>query len=483
VTDITRPITELAEGVSAGRVTARQLVQASLDALAAHSDYHAVLETNSCALEAADAIDSRVAAGESVGPLAGVPFIAKDNFLTLGTHTTAASHILESFRAPYQSTAVSRLVAAGAVLVAKANMDAFGHGGSTENSDFGPTKNPVDPTRVPGGSSGGSAAAVALGLCSFAIGTDTGGSNRFPASLCGVVGLKPTYGLVSRYGVVAMASSTDTIGPLTRSVADAALVLDVMAGQDPLDSTTIARQEEPYTSTRKPDKDVRIGLISEYLGEGIDPEVKAAVMASVARFRAAGVSVEEVSLPSLPLSLACYYIIVPAEISSNLSRYDGVKYGYSAPEATTLAETYDLSRSQGFGAEAKRRILIGTYVLSSGYYDAYYKKAQAVRTLLIRDFEKAFEKYDVLIGPTAPMTAFPLGQKAHDPLAMYLADICTVAPSLVGVPAISIPCGLSADGLPIGLQLIAAQGDEHRLFAAAAAAEELLGGRGEVVAT
>ncbi len=471
--DVTRPIAELARAVQSGELTARQLVEACLAAIETKSSYHAVLELNAAALGQADAVDTRIVAGESVGVLAGVPFIAKDNFLTLGGHTTAASHILKPFEAPYQSTAIAKLEAAGAIMVAKANMDAFGHGSSTENSDFGPTKNPVDPTMVPGGSSGGPAAAVALGLCSFAVATDTGGSIRQPASFSGVVGLKPTYGLVSRYGVVAMASSTDTIGPLTRSVADAALVLDVMSGQDPADATTIERQAEPYTTTWRSGK-AKIGLIKEYLGEGIDPEVKAATLAAVARFRAAGLDVEEVSLPSLDLALACYYIIVPAEISSNLSRYDGIKYGYSAPEAKTLAETYDLTRSQGFGAEAKRRILIGTYVLSSGYYDAYYKKAQAVRTLLIQDFTKAFETYGVLIGPTSPITAFPLGQKAHDPLAMYLADLCTVAVSLVGAPAISIPSGHTKAGLPIGLQLIAAQQDERRLLAAADAAEALL---------
>jgi aspartyl-tRNA(Asn)/glutamyl-tRNA(Gln) amidotransferase subunit A len=475
IVDLTRPIADLAAEVQAGTLTAVALIQAALNRIAETVDYHAILEVNAAASAAAKAIDARIAKGEHVGVLAGIPFIAKDNFLTRDTHTTAASNILKSFQAPFQSTAVERLEAAGAIMVAKANLDAFAHGSSTENSDFGATKNPVDPSRVPGGSSGGSAAAVALGQASFALGTDTGGSIRLPASFCGVVGLKPTYGLISRYGVIAMGSSTDVIGPLTRSVADAALVLEVMAGPDGKDSTMIERDKTPYTELKPELKGQKIGLIKEYIGEGIDPAVKERTLASVERLRTAGAEIEEISLPAVKLALACYYIIVPAEISSNLSRYDGVKYGHSAPEATTLAETYAFSRDQGFGAEAKRRILIGTYVLSSGYYDAYYKQAQSVRTQLIREFEAAFSRYDLLIGPTAPLTAFPLGQKAHDPLAMYLTDICTVAVNLTGAAAISIPAG-TADGLPVGLQLIAPQHGERKLLAAALAAETELAG-------
>ncbi len=464
--DIKRPIEELAADVQSGQLKASDLVQHCLDRIEAMQDFHAILEVNPAALKRAQEIDK-----SPKGRLAGVPFIAKDNFLTADTHTTAASNILKSFQAPYQSTAVEKLEAEGAIMIAKANLDAFAHGSSTENSDFGPTKNPWDDTKVPGGSSGGSAVAIALGLASFALGTDTGGSIRLPASYCGVVGLKPTYGLVSRYGVVAMGSSVDVIGPLARSVADAELVLEVMAGQDPMDTTTIKSE---IRSAKSETRNLKVGVIKEYMGEGVDPEVKASVQKAIAELQASGASVEEVSLPSVDLALACYYILVPAEVSSNLARYDGVKYGHSAAEAKTLEETYKLSRDQGFGAEAKRRILIGTYVLSSGYYDAYYKRAQQVRTKLIQEFDDAFKKFDLLVGPTAPTTAFSLGQKAHDPLAMYLCDIMTVAVNLVGVPAISIPCGL-ANGLPVGVQLIAAQKGEGQLLAAASALEGKLG--------
>ena len=472
--ELDRPIEALAADVQSGRVTAEALVTASLEAIERAESFHTVLEVNAAAVDRAKAIDTRIKRGESLGRLAGVPFIAKDNFLTTGTHTTAASHILEPFEAPYQATAIERLEAEGAVMIAKANLDAFGHGSSTENSDFGPTKNPWDPAKVPGGSSGGPAAAVALGLAPFALATDTGGSIRFPASLTGTVGLKPTYGLVSRYGVVAMASSTDTIGPITRSVADTALVLDVLAGKDPADATTIERA--PRYTIGKPDvKGLRVGLVRDFIeAEGVAPEVRASIEATVERLEAAGASVTEFSLPAADLALACYYIIVPAEISSNLSRYDGIKYGLSAPEATSLAETYELSRSHGFGAEAQRRILIGTYVLSSGYYDAYYKKAQTVRTQLIEQFAAAFKDYDVLLGPTSATTAFALGAKAADPLAMYATDIMTVAPSLVGCPAISLPSGLDSGGLPIGLQLVGPQRGEVELLAAAAGLERLL---------
>lgn len=470
--NITSPIGEIVAAVRSGKVTARELVQTSLDAIETHQDLHAVLETNPAALAQADAVDAQIKAGKTDERLLGVPFIAKDNFLTLGTHTTAASNILKPFVAPYQATAVNKLESEGAIMVAKSNLDAFAHGSSTENSDFGPSKNPWDKTKVPGGSSGGSAAAVAAGLATFAIGTDTGGSIRQPASFCGVVGLKPTYGLVSRYGVVAMASSTDVIGPLTRTVADAALILDVMAGQDELDSTTIKREAASYevNGHKSVVKGLHVGVVKEYLGEGLDLDVKQAVETEIAKLKSSGAEVEQISLPAVDLALACYYILMPAEVSSNLARYDGVKYGHSAIEAKTLAETYDLSRDQGFGAEAKRRIMIGTYVLSSGYYDAYYKKAQKVRTLLIEQFNQAFEKFDVLVGPTTPTTAFALGQKSHDPLTMYLSDVMTVAANLIGIPAISLPVGLSS-GLPIGLQIMAAQRAEGKLLAVASSIE------------
>jgi aspartyl-tRNA(Asn)/glutamyl-tRNA(Gln) amidotransferase subunit A len=449
------------------------LAQASLARIKETDSYHTTLELNPRALDDAKAVDARVKAGEKL-PLAGVPFIAKDNYLTSDTHTTAASHILEPYRAIYEGPVIQRLKAAGAVMVAKANLDAFAHGTSTENSDFGPTKNPHDPTRVPGGSSGGSAAAVALGQVAFAIGTDTGGSIRQPAALCGVVGLKPTYGLSPRTGIVAMASSTDCPGPITRRVEDAALVLNVMAGPDASDSTTITRDPDGYAVRHSHLKGLKVGLIKENLGQGLHPIVKEKLLATVKMLEQHGATVEEVSVPAVELALAAYYIIVPAEVSSNLARYDGVRYGHSSEKATNLEETYRLSRDEGFGAEAKRRIMMGTYVLSSGYYDAYYKRAQKVRTKLIAEFEAAFQKYDLLLSPTSPGPAFKLGEKAGDPLALYLEDVMTVAANLVGIPAISIPFG-AVDQLPVGLQLMAPQRAERRLLAAACATESLIG--------
>lgn len=459
-----RDLEAIAADVRESKLTAVELTQFCLDRIESQSDYHAVLEINPEALGRATQLDQN-----PEGKLAGIPFIAKDNFLTTSTKTTAASKILGNYRAPYQSTAVAKLEAEGAIMIAKANLDAFAHGSSTENSDFGPTKNPHDPNRVPGGSSGGSAAAVALDLCGFALGTDTGGSIRLPASFCGVVGLKPTYGLVSRFGVVAMGSSVDVIGPLTRSVADAALVLDVMAGRDRYDATTIER-EPTYAATSSNLKGLKVGLVKEYMGEGIEPAVREQIERGAAWLKQSGAEVSQVSLPSVDLALACYYILIPAEVSSNLARYDGVKYGHSSKAAAALAETYDLSRAEGFGAEAKRRIMIGTYVLSSGYYEAYYRQAQKIRTLLAQEFAQAFEQYDVLLSPAAPLPAFPLGSKAQDPLAMYLTDVLTVATNLVGCSAISIPYG-EINYLPIGLQLIAPQRAENQLLGVAAAIE------------
>jgi aspartyl-tRNA(Asn)/glutamyl-tRNA(Gln) amidotransferase subunit A len=473
--DLKSPIGRLVEEVKTGTVTATDLVKASLAAIEDNQDYHAILEVNSVALASAEEIDRKVAAGEKVGSLAGIPFIAKDNFLTFVTHTSASSNILKPFKAPYQATAIDKLEAEGAIMVAKSNMDAFAHGSSTENSDFGPTKNPLDGKRVPGGSSGGSAAAVALGLACFALGTDTGGSIRQPAAFCGVVGLKPTYGLVSRYGVIAMGSSVDVIGPLTNRVEDAALVLDVMAGKDAKDSTTIDRDKDSYIVNLKSDlKGKKFGIVKEYFGEGVDSKIVDQISATIEFIKQAGGEVVEVSLPSIKLALPCYYILVPAEVSSNLARYDGIRFGHSSDKAKTLADTYLLSRDEGFGAEAKRRIMIGTYVLSSGYYDAYYKQAQKVRTLLLKEFKDAFGKFDYLIGPTTPTVAFPLGEKSHDPLAMYAADINTVALNLVGACGISIPAG-RVDGLPIGLQLMGAQRQDGELLGAAGAVEKLIG--------
>lgn len=468
-------IAEIASRVQAGELKAAALVEQSLNTIESKKEFNAVVaDVADRARTRAKEIDEKIARGEEGGRLAGVPFIAKDNFLTFGSETTAASNILKGFTAPYQSTAIEKLEAEGAICVAKANLDAFAHGSSTENSDFMTTKNPHDDTRVPGGSSGGSAAAVILDMAPFALGTDTGGSIRLPAAFCGAVGYKPTYGLVSRSGVVAMASSTDVIGPLTRTVEDAALVLDVMAGRDPRDGTTIEREESGYIVSEPVDiNGKKIGVIKEYMNEGLDAAVKARIDAAVAKLKEAGAIISEVSLPSLPLALACYYIIMPAEVSSNLSRYDGQRYGFTHPEAKTMYESYNLSRSEGFGTEAKRRIMIGTYVLSSGFYDSYYKKAQLLRTELINEFTAAFENFDLLLGPTAPTTAFQIGENTEDPLQMYLTDIMTVAVNLVGVPAISIPAG-TVDALPVGLQLIAPQRHDADLLKAAAATEALL---------
>ena len=470
-----KPITQIAADVQAGKVKAADLVEQSLQIIASKSEYQAIIATTEeRARERATEIDKRVAAGDSVGALAGVPFIAKDNFLVFGAETTAASNILKGFEAPYQSTAIQKLEAAGAICVAKANLDAFAHGSSTENSDFMTTKNPHDKTRVPGGSSGGSAAAVMLDMAPFALGTDTGGSIRLPASFCGAVGYKPTYGLVSRSGVVAMASSTDVIGPITRTVEDAAIVLDVMAGKDELDSTTIDRDQDSYLpSTTYHLQNAKIGVVKEYMGEGLDAGVRQQIENAIQKLKDAGAEIVDISLPSLPLALAVYYIVVPAEVSSNLSRYDGQRYGYSYPEAKDLEESFSKTRAKGFGKEAKRRIMLGTYVLSSGYYDAYYKRAQTVRTKLINEFNEAFKSVDFLLGPTAPTTAFKIGENADDPLKMYLTDIMTVGSNLVGNPAISIPAG-THDNLPVGLQLLAPQKHDRELLALSKEAEALL---------
>jgi aspartyl-tRNA(Asn)/glutamyl-tRNA(Gln) amidotransferase subunit A len=461
-------ITEIADEVRAGKLKAVDLVKKSLDKIEDTKDYNLIISTiNERALKRAEEVDNN-----PTGKLAGVPFIAKDNFLTLGGTTTAASNILKPFEAPYQATAIERLEAEGAICIAKANLDAFAHGSSTENSDFFTSKNPHDKTRVPGGSSGGSAASVILGLAPFALGTDTGGSIRLPASFTGAVGYKPTYGLVSRSGVVAMASSTDVIGPLTKNVEDAAVVLDVMSGKDVLDSTTIDKSEHGYLSLGADLSGKKIGVIKEYFEQGLEPGVKIVMDQAMEKLKKAGAELKEVSMPSLPLALAVYYIICPAEVSSNLARYDGQRYGYSDPEVKDLEESYLLSRSNGFGAEAKRRIMIGAHVLSSGFYDAYYKKAQTVRTKIINEFEEAFNNYDFLLGPTCPDVAFKIGERANDPLKMYLTDIMTVAANVSGNPAISLPAGKS-EGLPVGMQLIAPMKGDLELLGAAKAFEEL----------
>jgi aspartyl-tRNA(Asn)/glutamyl-tRNA(Gln) amidotransferase subunit A len=407
------------------------------------------------------------------GPLAGVPIGIKDLFCTEGIPSQAGSKILEDYRPPYTATAVERLTNAGAPTLAKTNQDEFAMGSSTENSAYGPTLNPWDRTRVPGGSSGGSAAAVAAGTVPWSIGTDTGGSIRQPAALCGIVGLKPTYGAVSRYGMIAFASSLDQAGPFTRDTTDAALLLQAMAGKDPCDSTSLGLPEPVTLPTAADLKGIRLGVPEELSGEGIEQGVLDAFQATLDLARQLGATVETTHLPHSPHGLAAYYLIAPAECSSNLARYDGVRYGLRS-DARDLLSMYTETREQGFGAEVKRRVMLGTYALSSGYYDAYYGRAQKVRTLIARDFEQAWEKFDFIVSPTAPGVAFELGSKTADPLAMYLNDVCTVPMSLAGIPAISIPNGL-AEGLPTGFQIAGPAFSESRILDAAHALEQAIG--------
>jgi aspartyl-tRNA(Asn)/glutamyl-tRNA(Gln) amidotransferase subunit A len=453
-----------------GDATARQVVEEAIQKAGERDEYHALLSlTAERALKRADDIDVRIAQGEDVGELAGVPFVAKDNFLAFGAPTTAASRMLEHFDAPLQATAIEKLEAAGAICIGKANLDAFAHGGSTENSAFGVTKNAIDMTKVAGGSSGGSAVVTALDIVPFALGSDTGGSIRQPASFNGVVGVKPTYGMVSRYGVVAMASSTDCIGCFASDITDAELVMKIMSGRDAKDMTTIPDFFVPET-TPKPTQ--KIGLIKEFMSDAVDSEVRARVSEYVEKLRAAGHTVEEVSMPIMKYTLAMYYIIVPAEISSNLARYDGIRYGHRAEGVHTLAELYGKTRGEGFVTENKRRIMIGSYVLSSGFFDAYYLQAQRARTILINEYNKLFETYDALIGPVAPTPAFGVGDNVADPIQMYLADIMTVPASLAGLPAISVPAGVNDAGLPIGVQLIGDRKSDAALLALARSMEE-----------
>lgn len=467
-------IAQIADDVNSGKLSARSLAEKSLQMIEERDEYKTVIAAvKERALERANEIDAKVKAGQNAGRLAGVPFIAKDNFLVYGADTTAASNILKGFDAPYQSTAIEKLEAEGAICVAKANLDAFAHGSSTENSDFFTTLNPHNKEYVPGGSSGGSAAAVALDLAPFALGTDTGGSIRLPASFCGIVGYKPTYGLVSRSGVVAMGSSLDVVGPMTKNTDDAALVLDVIAGKDKLDGTTIDLDESYINLPEVSPSKVTIGVVKEYFGDGLDSGVRSEIQKIIDLYKTQGFTVKEVSLPDIKYALPAYYVLCMAEISSNLSRYDGQRYGYSDPSAKDLGQSYELSRSVGFGDEAKRRILIGTYVLSSGYYDAYYKKAQKVRTKIINEFNKVFESCDYLVGPTAPTTAFKLGEHTSDPMQMYMTDIMTVAANLVGIPAVSLPVG-QVGGLPVGLQIMATQKNDKNLLAMARYTEGLI---------
>jgi aspartyl-tRNA(Asn)/glutamyl-tRNA(Gln) amidotransferase subunit A len=411
------------------------------------------LEAEMALREAARFDQGRKDLGSS--PLAGIPLALKDVICTRGVRTTCGSRILENFIPPYDGTSIEKLRNAGAIFLGKTNMDEFAMGSSTENSGFWPTRNPWDLDRVPGGSSGGSAAAVAADLCAGALGTDTGGSIRQPASFCGVVGLKPTYGRISRFGLVAFASSLDQIGPITKDVEDAALLLQILAGHDSRDSTSINMPVPDYLATMgEPIKGLRLGIPREYFVEGMHPDVEAAVRAAIRKCSELGAEIMEVSLPHTQYGVAAYYIIAPAEASSNLARYDGVKYGLRAPDARDLLAMYRQSRSEGFGPEVKRRIMLGTYVLSAGYYDAYYRKASQVRTMIRQDFLNAFEQCDAILAPVAPIPAFKIGEKSDDPLQMYLSDVLTLPASLAGIPGISVPCGFSSEGLPIGLQIL-----------------------------
>jgi len=462
----------IADQVNSGKVSALSLVEKSLKTIEENSDYNAIISViKDRALERAKLIDSKIASGKSAGKLAGVPFIAKDNMLTFGSETTAASNILKGFKAPYQASVIEKLESEGAICVAKSNLDAFAHGSSTENSDFMVTKNPHDKKLVPGGSSGGSAAAVILDMAPFALGSDTGGSIRLPASFCGAVGLKPTYGVVSRSGVIAMASSTDVIGPITRTVKDTAKILEIIAGQDSLDSTTIKLDSYDFNPKNYSLKGKTVGIVKEFKNSNIAEAVQETFNRTIEALKSNGINVIEVSLPLIEYSLACYYIICPAEVSSNLSRYDGIKFGFADSKATTLDELYNQTRSLAFGKEAKRRIMLGTYVLSSGYYDAFYNQAQKLRTKLIDEYNSAFEKCDFIITPTSPDVAFAIGENTEDSMKMYLTDVLTVGASLVGIPAISIPASVGKN-LPIGIQIMAKQNEDKELINFAAAIED-----------
>ncbi|HUR48399.1 MAG TPA: Asp-tRNA(Asn)/Glu-tRNA(Gln) amidotransferase subunit GatA [Acidimicrobiales bacterium] len=463
---------ELSELVRAKEISARAVVEESIAAIEERDgELHAFLHVDAEGARArADELDRLLAKGEELGPLAGVPIALKDNMCTRGVPTTCASRILEGWLPPYNATVVDRLLDAGAIVVGKTNLDEFAMGSSTENSAWGPTRNPHDTSRVPGGSSGGSSAAVASGMVPVALGSDTGGSIRQPAALCGVVGVKPTYGAVSRYGLIAFASSLDQIGPLTTTVADAALVLEVIGGHDPADSTSLGDPAFELASQLDGDvSDLRIGIVTD-LTDGVDQDVESRLREAADALAAGGAKVDEISIPTARLGLSAYYLIAPAEASSNLARYDGTRYGLRV-EGADVDEMFVATRSAGFGAEVKRRIMLGTYALSAGYYDAYYGQAQRARTLMIREFAAAYEQFDVLLCPTAPTTAFELGAKTADPLAMYMSDVCTIPSDLTGDPAMSVPFGSGADGLPVGVQVLAPARGEPMMFRVAAALE------------
>jgi len=460
-------------------VTATQLAESFYKKIEAEdSEINAYLTlSKERALAQAGRIDTLAGKGDPLPPLAGVPVAIKDVMVTRGVRSTAGSKILGNYIPPYDSTAVARLEEAGAVILGKTNCDEFAMGSSTENSAYGPVRNPRDKSRVPGGSSGGSAACVAAGTAVAALGSDTGGSIRQPAAFCGVVGVVPTYGRVSRYGLIAFASSLDHIGPLTKTVKDSALILRYIAGRDPLDSTSAEVPVPDYVAEiEKPVQGLKIGIPKEYFAEGLDPEVRATVETAIAKLEEAGCKSVPISLPHTPYAVPTYYLVATAEASSNLARFDGVRYAYRSKTAKSLSQMYRSTRDEGFGAEVKRRIMLGTYALSAGYYDAYYLKAQKVRTLLTRDFENAFQSVDAIVTPTTPTPAFKLGEKTDDPLAMYLADIYTVTADLVGIPGISVPCGKSKSGLPIGVQILGRHFDEPTILRLGHVVEHSLAG-------
>lgn len=461
---------ELIEKLEKGEITSEEITKSYFDRIQEKDGqvkaYVSTLQEQ--ALAKAKKIDIDRKAGKSLSKLAGIPIGIKDNMCITGTKTTCSSKMLENFVAPYDATVIEKLNAEDIIYLGKLNMDEFAMGSSTENSAFFPTHNPWDLSRVPGGSSGGSAAAVSADMAPWALGSDTGGSIRQPASLCGVVGLKPTYGLVSRFGLVAYASSLDQIGPITKDVTDSAILLNLIAGYDPKDTTSLELPKKDYTASLRNDvKGMKIGVPREYLGEGTSAEVKEAMFQVIKKYQELGATVEECSLDVGQYASAVYYILACAEASSNLGRFDGIRYGYRTQNFEDLKEIYKNSRSEGFGAEVKRRIILGTYVLSSGYYDAYYKKAQKVRTMIKRAYGELFEKYDLLLTPVSPTTAFKINEKMNDPLQMYMADICTVPVNIGGLPGMSIPCDVDSEGLPIGFQLIAKPFDEETIFRAA----------------
>jgi aspartyl-tRNA(Asn)/glutamyl-tRNA(Gln) amidotransferase subunit A len=470
----TLSLAEARAAVISGQVSAAALAEQHYDRIAAvDPNIHSYLAlSRERALSQAEKVDAAARAGDPLGPLAGVPVAIKDVLAVRGVASTAGSLILKDYHPPYDATAVAKLEAAGAVLLGKLNCDEFAMGSSNENSAYGPVRNPRALDCVPGGSSGGSAAAVAAGLCVASLGTDTGGSIRQPAAFCGVVGVLPTYGRVSRYGLIAFASSLDRVGPFARSVADAATMLEVLAGPDEMDSTASTRPVASYaTESAKPVSGLRIGIPDEYFGEGLNPEIRAAIERAIDNLRAAGCSIHKVSLPHTKYAVPTYYVIATAEASSNLSRFDGVRFGLRAPNSDTLSAMFRNTRDAGFGAEVKRRILLGTYVLSAGYYDAYYRKAQQVRTLLTRDFLAAFAQVDAIVCPVTPTPAFKLGEKTDDPLQMYLEDIYSVAASLAGICGMSVPCGTTSAGLPIGVQVLGKHFDESTMLRVGAAIE------------